>query len=42
MADYEGALNYYKKADALATEPNKMVNRALDRVNGKIARTNTK
>ncbi|MDR2400685.1 MAG: hypothetical protein LBD73_03425 [Deferribacteraceae bacterium] len=41
-ADYEGALSYYKKADSLALEPNKMVNRALTRINAKIERANVK
>jgi hypothetical protein len=42
VADYEGALNYYKKADSLALEPNKMVNRALNRVNLKVERVKVK
>jgi tetratricopeptide (TPR) repeat protein len=42
VADYEGALTYYRKADSLALEPNKMVNRALTRINAKIARSGTK
>jgi tetratricopeptide (TPR) repeat protein len=42
VADYEGALAYYKRADALALEPNKMINRALARVNAKIARFGSK
>jgi tetratricopeptide (TPR) repeat protein len=42
MADYEGALTYFKKADSLALEPNKMVNRALTRINAKIARGTVK
>jgi hypothetical protein len=42
VADYEGALNYYKRADSLSNEPNKMINRALTRINAKIQRTGGK
>ncbi|MDR2105451.1 MAG: hypothetical protein LBP51_06835 [Deferribacteraceae bacterium] len=42
VGDYEGALNYYKKADSLALEPNKMINRALERINRKLARSAAK
>jgi tetratricopeptide (TPR) repeat protein len=36
VADYENALNYYRKADNLSYEPNKMINRALERIRAKI------